>query len=581
MKVSVQGQGSVTLLQADFVASGGEGSIYCKGGTAYKIYADPKRMVPVGKISELAAISDLDVIKPEAVVLDGKSMPIGYTMRFVRDTMPLCQVFTRSFREREGLDHQAMLGLIQSLQARVEGVHRGGAVVVDLNEMNFLVDRRFVKVMAIDVDSYQTKSYQASAIMPSIRDWTVKPQERFTELSDWFSFACVAFQMFVGIHPYKGQHALKGFEARMRANASVLGPGVSVPSVVYPFSVIPSGYLGWFRAVLQEGKRMPPPTDPLASTGPVATVVPLQPSSAIDMLEILSMGQPILGLQDAGGVQIAWTSKTVSIDGRMSAMSGVVAVAFSAKLNAPVFVVGDQRKCALHLSVHGGTAGAAPLLDLGHLPGLDVMGYRGRIYLRSGTAIVELVLHETADGKVMVQPTTVANVMEHATQMFDGVVVQSMLGATYASVFPTSRHHQQVRLADLDGLKIVDAKYDGGVLMVIAAAGGRYDRWTFGIAPGAEHATLIEKVEDVGTGGLNFVVLDSGVCVHFTEDDQLEMWSAREFQLEVWSAQKLGVSGPVAKKRVDVQSNGLRLVRRKGGLAGIRGSAAYVMRMKP
>lgn len=40
-----------------------------------------------------------------------------------------------------------------------------------------------------------------------------------------------------------------------------------------------------------------------------------------------------------------------------------------------------------------------------------------------------------------------------------------MLGATYASVFPTSRHHQQVRLADLDGLKIVDAKYDGGVLM--------------------------------------------------------------------------------------------------------------------
>ena len=101
------------------------------------------------------------------------------------------------------------------------------------------------------------------------------------------------------------------------------------------------------------------------------------------------------------------------------------------------------------------------------------------------------------------------------------------------------------------------------------------------IAPGAEHATLIEKVEDVGTGGLNFVVLDSGVCVHFTEDDQLEMWSAREFQLEVWSAQKLGVSGPVAKKRVDVQSNGLRLVRSKGGLAGIRGSAAYVMRMKP
>ena len=47
MKVTVQGQGQVTLLQSDFVAAGGEGSIYCKGTTAYKIYADPKRMLPL------------------------------------------------------------------------------------------------------------------------------------------------------------------------------------------------------------------------------------------------------------------------------------------------------------------------------------------------------------------------------------------------------------------------------------------------------------------------------------------------------------------------------------------------------
>lgn len=53
MKVTVQGQGQVTLLQSDFVAAGGEGSIYCKGTTAYKIYADPKRMLPLGKMTEL------------------------------------------------------------------------------------------------------------------------------------------------------------------------------------------------------------------------------------------------------------------------------------------------------------------------------------------------------------------------------------------------------------------------------------------------------------------------------------------------------------------------------------------------
>lgn len=120
MKVTVQGQGQVTLLQSDFVAAGGEGSIYCKGTTAYKIYADPKRMLPLGKMTELAAITDIDVIKPDVVLLDTKSSsPVGYTMRFVPDTMPLCQVFTRAFREREGLDHATMLRLVQALQARV------------------------------------------------------------------------------------------------------------------------------------------------------------------------------------------------------------------------------------------------------------------------------------------------------------------------------------------------------------------------------------------------------------------------------------------------------------------------------
>ena len=78
MKITVQGQGQVTLLQSDFVAAGGEGSVYCKGATAYKIYADPKRMLPLGKMAELAAISDKDVIKPEVVLLDTKSSsPVG------------------------------------------------------------------------------------------------------------------------------------------------------------------------------------------------------------------------------------------------------------------------------------------------------------------------------------------------------------------------------------------------------------------------------------------------------------------------------------------------------------------------
>ena len=47
------------------------------------------------------------------------------------------------------------------------------------------------------VDSYQTAHYPATAIMPSVRDWKV-PLHDFSELSDWFSFAIVSFQVFLG-----------------------------------------------------------------------------------------------------------------------------------------------------------------------------------------------------------------------------------------------------------------------------------------------------------------------------------------------------------------------------------------------
>jgi len=586
MKVTVQGQGPVTLLQSDFVAAGGEGSVYCRGATAYKIYADPRRMLPLGKMSELAAITDKDVIKPEVVLLDTKSAtPVGYTMRFVADTMPLCQIFTRAFREREGLDHPKMLWLVQALQARVQSVHTAGIVVVDGNEMNYLVDRRFQSVLAIDVDSYQTKSYPASALMPSVRDWQVVGSH-FTPLSDWFSFACVAFQMFVGIHPYKGQHAtLKGFEARMQANASVLGPGVKVPAVVYPFSVIPSGYLAWFQAVLQDGKRMPPPSDPLAATSPVTlgqspTRMSGSPTSArLEIVELFTMSGEIVGYY-AGAAQssplgvgahaAAWTDREILLDGRTIPAPGVRAVVMSARSGEVVSVSLEavdpyMPRYVVRAEQHGRRElFVAPASTI-----TSSMAYHGRLYAKTGSTIVEMTLHE-AMGTVSVRPNIVANILEHATHLYDGVALTSMLGASYASIFPEAGSHHQVRVRELDGLKIVDARYDGathrGVLQVVAGKRGSYARLTFVVDEAAESAQMVASVADITPAGLNFVCLESGVCVEITEEDMLEIWSFHH----------------PAKPRQQVApvGNDMRLVHHRGGVGGIRGQSVYSLRMK-
>jgi DNA-binding helix-hairpin-helix protein with protein kinase domain len=125
-------------------------------------------------------------------------------MRYVDRTYALCQVFPGSFRTRHGFSTDAALRLVRRLQEGVRTVHSHGILIVDLNEMNFLVSDSFGEIYFIDVDSYQTPSFPATALMESVRDRHAK---RFSTSTDWFSFAIVSFQMFVGIHPFKGTYA--------------------------------------------------------------------------------------------------------------------------------------------------------------------------------------------------------------------------------------------------------------------------------------------------------------------------------------------------------------------------------------
>ena len=82
MKVFIKGKGEINLTQKDFIAAGGQGSVYGKGNTAFKIYAEPKHMLPINKIQELSVLKNRAIIKPEDVLLDEKNRIIGYTMPF-------------------------------------------------------------------------------------------------------------------------------------------------------------------------------------------------------------------------------------------------------------------------------------------------------------------------------------------------------------------------------------------------------------------------------------------------------------------------------------------------------------------
>ena len=149
----VHGKGELRLCRSDFKAQGGEGAVYVKGSTAYKIYADPTRAIPLAKIDELSVLDQPNIIRPLDLILDGKNTPVGYSMRSVEKAHALCQLFPKAFRQRNNLTPELMLRLVLRLQAGVSHVHDKGILIVDLNELNFLVSADFSEVFFVDVDS--------------------------------------------------------------------------------------------------------------------------------------------------------------------------------------------------------------------------------------------------------------------------------------------------------------------------------------------------------------------------------------------------------------------------------------------
>ena len=562
MQVYVDG-GGVRLDKRHYIGQGGEGAVYARGSTAYKIYTDVKKMIPVGKISELATIQDQRIIRPLKVITNKRGKPIGYTMTYVKAAYTLCQLFPRVFRDREGLDIQAVVHLVREMQEGVNNIHTAGVLVVDLNEMNFLVSKNFDDLFFIDADSYQTKSFKATALMESIRD---RHTGVFSRLTDWFAFGIVSFQLFCGIHPYKGKHkSLKGLDARMRANVSVFDASVRVPKAAYPVDVIPTLYRDWYQAVFADGKRVAPPTQ----TGAVVVVVPdlrtIIGTQLLDIVEVAVYGHDSFTVQNVWGFGqhvTAIAGSFVWLNGHLVPDTGmnVEAVVYSPRRNKAVSVgktsVGDVLLYNLTDRV---------MIAFSLRPS-DMMAYAGRLYLKVRDNIHELILTDTG-AQVIATTRLAATVMENATQLFPGVVLQNMLGAVHASLFPKSGTTMQVALKELDAYRVVEAKYDRGVLMVVGEKQGQYDRLVFRFDTTHKQYDL-RIVEDITPTGLNFVTLDSGVVVCMNEDEQLEM-----FRSEKDHAKLSYLKDPVL-------GGDMRLARVAGQLHFYRGNKLYSIRMK-
>lgn len=565
MKLHIQGKGPVDLGQKEFLAQGGEGSIYAKANTAYKIFTDPKKMIAVGKIQDLSCLTHSNIIKPEDILLDSKNKPVGYSMKLVKDTYALCQLFTKAFRVRNNITPDMMLALVRKLQEIVLHVHSNQILIVDLNELNFLASQDFKDIFAIDVDSYQTPHFPATALMESVRD---RHSKTFSEGTDWFAFAITAFQMFIGIHPYKGKHPKhKTMDERMINNISVFNNEVSIPSACYDFSVIPQSYVDWFKAVLEDGKRVAPPAGLINTINLIHTIKKIVGSNNFEIEKLEEMVGEIIDVWFRRSNKVILTNTGLKVNKdflpNITAQSQIV---FTTKSSTAVSVTTDRHKLELFNVSKNQTI---PL----NLLATEFMIYDGRIYLKSCSNLIELDLVEVANN-IIPSPKVVGQILEQATSLYEGVAIQNLLGSYFISLFPQPGTCYQLRIQELDQYKILDAKFDHNVLMIVGVNNktGKYDRliFRFDEIPTQEYDLRI--IQDITFQNLNFVVLDTGICVHLAQD------ANQDEVLEIFSNNRHSATIKVISDQL--LSNDMKLLKNGTKLLFSKENKLYSMSMK-
>lgn len=518
MKIFVNGQ-SINLVQNDFIAQGGQGQVYGKGGTVYKIYHNPKDMIPDTKMRELSKLTKDNILGPKDVVYNDSNKPIGYTMRRVVDSVPLAKLFVSTFLSKNNITNKEITDLVMELERTTEHIHSAKCLIVDYNEFNFLADGKTYTIpYFIDVDNYQTQSYPATVIMPSIRDYSSKS---FSELSDWYSFAIIACQLFTGIHPFKGDHpkySKKDLIKRMTDNVSIFNKYVQVPSNVRDFSNIPTEYFNWFMDIFEKGNRSKPPTSFKGTTVAHKAIRQTVTSSAkFDVLELKELNEDILYFARVFGMSVFKTKSKFFINRTTIDCHDKEELIFSSSSNIPVKVKLEQNKAILTSTSRDVRVNSAmPLLAE------QMMIANNTLYLKKYDSLFEIMLLEM-NNQIFPRVVNKWRVMPFSSQLFSGIIYEDVLGKPYFVIPIEQKKCVTVSIKELEGYKVVDAKYSKGKAIIIGHKNGQYDRFYIFFTD-KNHTNYKCYIDaDVMYQGINMAVLDNGTMVEIPDDGILRI----------------------------------------------------------
>jgi hypothetical protein len=520
----------VTVTDRQYKASGGEASIYVVNNQVFKLYHDPStKMLPIQKIRELTTIKNPNVVIPQEVVYDEKSGdPLGYTTKFIDDAEPLLKFFTRTFKQDKNIDFKMIAELVKKLQLVTTDIHSSKCLIVDFNELNVLVNIQNELIpWFIDVDSYATPSFKATAIMDSVRDRRVSTVDKNGKLvynpdilSDWFSWGVLSFWLYTNIHPFRGGHPNykpKDKQKQMDDGISVFHQGVRVPPTVNNFNVIPKRHLDWFQAMfLKNDRSIPPLPDSIAPLQVPNTIVMVKGTNKLDVIQVDSFSENVINVTQFFGVNHTVTRKQVYVG------------------QSPRFDTSKFKKVLVVPSADG-TMMAATLSgtkvtfyelntnkQIDTMQSTDIFARNNAVYTVTHGKLVEN--NFTSLGQSIIHRVTeVENVSNYSANIYEGCVIQDLLGKTYLTLPYKKGACFSKHIPMLDGYRVVEAKSEKTVTVVLAEKKGKYDRFVI-VFTKDYSAFDVRKVEDVAYDTINFCVLDNGMCALLASPTELELF---------------------------------------------------------
>jgi len=510
----IENNREIFLSKNNYLSQGGEASIYTKDGFAYKIYHEKNKCISSGKIGELAKLNRKEILCPKFPIQNTKGENIGFSMPYIKNNEYLVKLFNKGYRNKNNVSPENIKALVDGFREVLEFVHKNETLVVDYNPFNFLVSRDYKTPYHIDVDSYQTKNYPATAIMDSIRDPLVK-NKKFTEESDWFSWGIVMFELYMGSHPYKGRHpdyGIKDWLKRLEDGISVFNNKSKLPPASQDWDVIPKSHLKWFQKVFEHGERIKPPKsdDEEIKIGKVTPKI-ISSNGSFSLELIKDFDSIIASVKYDFGIQYVLTKNSFYKNGNKFNLSlnanSNIKRDFLFLNNEPYIVELDKAKSTIEVF-------NITKQDKCSIAAKNFFVYENNIYIEKADSLYEVKISKMK--KLLASNKPVANLFWNY-ELFDGCVVEYWPFDDGNKIFnkvniitPKNNTAKKTYLKELNGLKILEVKYLNNVAVFTIEKSGYYFRCVFCFNKDGTYTYRSEKVD---LDDFDFTVLEKGVSV--------------------------------------------------------------------